>query len=440
MLSTKGVASLLSNKIWRVITFPITYLLVAVLAFTAIMQIKYVNRALYRFDATQVIPIQFVLFTLSVIIGSAILYRDFERKTSEDALKFFAGCALTFAGVWCITSGRARAGEEDEEGEESEEEDNIRLVDEERQLPEIREDREGEEQQEEEEEQEQQTTPLRPQTPRLQTSRSDTPVLKFTHAEDEDEETGTPFGDPSPFTENPWQTPSTPATAAAIHTDTAELPETPTPKRRDRQPQKPPIHATTSEPSIPTTAHPRQHSTAPNTPLQGPSRDRHQRPSTPDNIHTLDPASSSVPRFGSAHRSISSMIIAAPGPLTNPLSSSLSAVIADSLRRGVDVGPGGGSAASGRRRGGALRGKRSRRLDQAGSRRGSTVDDGVEDGLRRSQSQRSASLQPSSLFGAEGGERPVRGRSLSSTIGDMFRSRRLRSGDEEQGDIESRGG
>ncbi|KAF1822989.1 DUF803-domain-containing protein, partial [Dissoconium aciculare CBS 342.82] len=105
-LSTKGVASLLALDIWRVVTYPITYLLVAVLVFTAVMQIKYVNRALQHFNATMVIPTQFVLFTISVIVGSAVLYRDFETKKTDDAIKFVAGCALTFSGVWCITSGR----------------------------------------------------------------------------------------------------------------------------------------------------------------------------------------------------------------------------------------------------------------------------------------------------------------------------------------------
>ncbi|KAF2859395.1 DUF803-domain-containing protein, partial [Piedraia hortae CBS 480.64] len=104
-LSTKGIASILSNTIWRVITFPITYLLVAVLILTAVMQIKYVNRALQQFNATMVIPTQFVLFTISVIVGSAVLYRDFERQSLEDGFKFFGGCVLTFLGVWCITSG-----------------------------------------------------------------------------------------------------------------------------------------------------------------------------------------------------------------------------------------------------------------------------------------------------------------------------------------------
>lgn len=79
------------------------------------MQIKYINRALQRFDATQVIPVQFVLFTLSVIGGSAVLYRDFERTSGEDAGKFVGGCALTFFGVWLITSGRPeRSGDEEE--------------------------------------------------------------------------------------------------------------------------------------------------------------------------------------------------------------------------------------------------------------------------------------------------------------------------------------
>lgn len=111
-LSTKGVSSLLSYTLWHVITFPITYLLVFILVFSALMQIRYINKALQRFDSTQVIPTQFVLFTLSVIIGSAILYRDFESYTASRAGKFVGGCLLTFLGVYFITSGRIRADDE----------------------------------------------------------------------------------------------------------------------------------------------------------------------------------------------------------------------------------------------------------------------------------------------------------------------------------------
>ncbi|EEP79442.1 conserved hypothetical protein [Uncinocarpus reesii 1704] len=120
-LATKGVSSLLSYTLWHVITFPITYALAAVLIVTAMMQIRYINRALQRFDSTQVIPTQFVLFTISVIVGSAILYRDFESLTLKQGLQFFGGCALTFLGVYLITSGRSQ-GERGPESEQDEEE------------------------------------------------------------------------------------------------------------------------------------------------------------------------------------------------------------------------------------------------------------------------------------------------------------------------------
>ncbi|KAK0629850.1 magnesium transporter NIPA-domain-containing protein, partial [Bombardia bombarda] len=107
-LATKGVSSMLSSTLLGAFTTPVTYVLLFVLLSTAVMQVRYVNKALQRFDSTQVIPIQFVLFTLSVIIGSAVLYRDFERTTGEQAVKFIGGCLFTFFGVFLITSGRPR--------------------------------------------------------------------------------------------------------------------------------------------------------------------------------------------------------------------------------------------------------------------------------------------------------------------------------------------
>ncbi|KAJ6110003.1 hypothetical protein N7486_002238 [Penicillium sp. IBT 16267x] len=121
-LSTKGVSSLLSFTLWHVITYPITYLLVFVLISSALMQIRYINRALQRFDSTQVIPTQFVLFTLSVIIGSAVLYRDFESMSVARAGKFVGGCLMTFLGVYFITSGRVPSDGESTFSTEDEEE------------------------------------------------------------------------------------------------------------------------------------------------------------------------------------------------------------------------------------------------------------------------------------------------------------------------------
>lgn len=105
---------MLSSTLWRAFTTPVTYVLAFILLATAIMQIRYVNKALQRFDSTQVIPIQFVMFTLCVILGSAVLYRDFEKYSAEQAGKFVGGCLLTFFGVFLITSGREPQDDEDD--------------------------------------------------------------------------------------------------------------------------------------------------------------------------------------------------------------------------------------------------------------------------------------------------------------------------------------
>jgi hypothetical protein len=46
--------------------------------------------------------VQFVLFTLSAIVGSAILYGDFQRAEFHQIITFLYGCAATFAGVFII--------------------------------------------------------------------------------------------------------------------------------------------------------------------------------------------------------------------------------------------------------------------------------------------------------------------------------------------------
>ncbi|KAJ1981468.1 hypothetical protein H4R34_002062 [Dimargaris verticillata] len=108
VLATKGLSSLLQLELILVFKYPITYLLLMVLLYSAVVQIKYLNRALQRFDSTQVIPTQFVAFTLSAIVGSAVIYRDFEHVLLRDAVTFILGCGLTFWGVFLITSNRPK--------------------------------------------------------------------------------------------------------------------------------------------------------------------------------------------------------------------------------------------------------------------------------------------------------------------------------------------
>ncbi len=57
-LSTKGVSSLISLELYRIFTFPVAYLLTFVLLLTAVLQIKYLNKALARFSSTVRSPSQ----------------------------------------------------------------------------------------------------------------------------------------------------------------------------------------------------------------------------------------------------------------------------------------------------------------------------------------------------------------------------------------------
>lgn len=327
-LSTKGVASLLSYTLWRVITFPVFYLLVAILVGTAVMQIKYINRALQRFDATQVIPVQFVMFTLSVILGSAILYRDFERTSGDDAGKFVGGCALTFSGVWLITSGRPRNNDEedaDEDGDyESESEQAMNL--------------QGERYRD---------SPDSPSSSHSSSStiRPASPSLKINQPyRDEEERPSTPkikVTTPDPSTpprrtftsealesliQNPWsQAPdrdsTSPKPSINRHTSTPVLPSeaAPPPSHLSSNPN---LGATPSDPTLSSAPMPR-------TPTRGKSHD--ELPSTPGTSQSnLGPG---LRRLKTNERQRSSV----SGPLlASPLSTSLSALVQD-LKRGGSV-------------------------------------------------------------------------------------------------------
>ncbi|KAK8213184.1 hypothetical protein M8818_002482 [Zalaria obscura] len=291
-LSTKGVASLLSNTVWRVVTFPITYLLVAVLITTAVLQIKYVNRALQRFDSTQVIPVQFVLFTLSVIIGSAVLYRDFERESAQNAGKFVGGCALTFLGVWFITSRRDKSPSNDEDEELDEEnEDTIDLQDEEGVQPEII----------ERSSDAQRRSSARGQPRKELRSFPSTPSIVISEHSDSDSQQSD-FDELASMTANPWAASAARANLTSIHAkSTSILPI----ESESSDRQKPPFHATTSAPTVPTASS--NHNTLrPVRSRAGQSETSVGRPMTParqGQTQTLDPSTASVnTRFGSMNR------------------------------------------------------------------------------------------------------------------------------------------
>lgn len=117
VLATKGLSSLLVHaRATSLLTEPLLYALVAVLVGTAVIQLVYLNRALQHFEARHVIPTQFVLFTISTIVGSSILYRDFAALGWAAICGFSFGCACTFLGVVVLTCDQPALAREAEAG------------------------------------------------------------------------------------------------------------------------------------------------------------------------------------------------------------------------------------------------------------------------------------------------------------------------------------
>lgn len=367
MLSTKGIASLLSYTLWHALTFPITYGLLVILVVSALLQIRYLNRALQHFNSTQVIPTQFVLFTISVIIGSAVLYRDFESATADRVGKFVGGCVLTFSGVYLITSGRAGQSTDEDDASEDEE-TTIGLVDEERYEDEVE----------------------VADAQKGGSRRESTPSIRFDK----------PSRRPSkPQADGPSSQPRTPQRHHSTRSSTSSRPlmsetddphspllENPWQSTREQLARPKHLESAISTPTLPTQARAGE--------LLTPERPQ------------MSPRRSDRP----ANFSRNSVARIMPGPLISPLSSPLSAIVADSLRRGVDP-------REARRRPGlsALRKSTSQRL---------TGDNGA--GEADAESSPLTGVQRPGLGGNVGSPTP-KGRSFSVSFGEFFRLKRDQS-------------
>ncbi|KAL3419438.1 magnesium transporter NIPA7 [Phlyctema vagabunda] len=406
-LSTKGVASMLSSTLWRALTTPVTYALVAVLVSTAVMQVKYVNKALQRFDSTQVIPVQFVMFTLSVIIGSAILYGDFYQATAESIGKFIGGCLLTFFGVFLITSGRDNRDDDEDEGSDEEDEqinlaqpnsshaqskcqDDLDELDTSRGV--LRADAIGTGDATNEVHSGSRRSShvsfadsaVRPGTSQLYSSSSLQPSVRLTTPE------GVPESalatETSPLLANPWRNPSEELLVS----------------------RHPGMLTCSSSPLLPSEAH---------TSSTDSLRPASKRASSQANFHThpnqqQGPAPPQAERPVTPIRNPISKLM--PGPLLSPLSGGLSVVVADSLRRGVDSHH-----------------KTFKRLRRSKS-QAQRLNPNSEDELGSSPLRQTITAQELPTSKSLENEtatwsKLTRARSLSNTLGDLFRVKRQKT-------------
>ncbi|BGP51454.1 hypothetical protein JCM10450v2_007396 [Rhodotorula kratochvilovae] len=103
VLSTKAISSFLNLLFLRMFSFWITYPVLLVLISTGLMQVNFVNKSLQRFESRIVVPTQYMTFALSTIVGSAILYRDFEGVALPSLVNFVFGCVISGLGVYLLT-------------------------------------------------------------------------------------------------------------------------------------------------------------------------------------------------------------------------------------------------------------------------------------------------------------------------------------------------
>nr|ODO04224.1 hypothetical protein L204_00580 [Cryptococcus depauperatus CBS 7855] len=115
VLATKALSSLLSQNLLGAWREGVTWGCAAVVAGTSLGQVKWLNRALMRFQSKEVIPTQFVLFTFSAIIGSAVLYQEFRDIPLSCFINFTFGIATTFLGVHFLASNPSAEDMKEEE-------------------------------------------------------------------------------------------------------------------------------------------------------------------------------------------------------------------------------------------------------------------------------------------------------------------------------------
>lgn len=121
VIAAKAVSSLfqLSFAGNSQFSYPILYIMIVVMIVTAITQVKYLNEAMKNFDATVVVPTNFVFFTISAIIAGIVFYKEFWGMNGLEIFMFFIGCFLSFIGVYFITLGKMSASNGEEVGEPS---------------------------------------------------------------------------------------------------------------------------------------------------------------------------------------------------------------------------------------------------------------------------------------------------------------------------------
>ena len=119
VISAKAISSMLCITFRGInqLAYPIFYLMFIVLIISATGQIIFLNQAMASFDASVVMPINFILFTISAILSGITFYQEFYALTFIQVFMTLFGAGLSFGGVCLICGGRENNNTEDEGSE-----------------------------------------------------------------------------------------------------------------------------------------------------------------------------------------------------------------------------------------------------------------------------------------------------------------------------------
>ncbi|KAM3872659.1 NIPA-like protein 2 [Diretmus argenteus] len=115
VISVKAVSGMITESLkgHLQLTYPIFYVMLIVMVASCAFQIKFLNQAMKMFDATEVVPINFVFFTASAILAGIVFYQEFEGLALLNILMFLLGCLLSFLGVFLIARNRPKIKQQD---------------------------------------------------------------------------------------------------------------------------------------------------------------------------------------------------------------------------------------------------------------------------------------------------------------------------------------
>lgn len=114
VISVKAVSGMITESLKGSLQliYPIFYVMLVIMIASCAFQIKFLNQAMKMFDATEVVPVNYVFFTTSAIVAGIVFYQEFEGLAFLNIAMFVFGCLLSFLGVFLIARNRPKRKQE----------------------------------------------------------------------------------------------------------------------------------------------------------------------------------------------------------------------------------------------------------------------------------------------------------------------------------------